>query len=317
LTTVCAFLVIGGCKTNTAKDAKPRPVLVLEEGMLPRVTLRYAIQEGYVATSTMELSITSMMTKTSEGEELAKPPGLRFVVSSGPAIKLPSGNARLDIRVVEAEAIMPSGVDPDVARALNESAAMLQELGGWIEIDDRGIVKQSELNQAEKNPNLPTSLLMTLIQARTSIARVVLPEEPVGLRARWEAHKELQIYGFELHQRDRYTIIDKSADKLTLGVEITQTAPKQTLKFEEEGTEFALKSLSTTARGRVILDLSSLEGNARVEGQSAEVLTVKTGEGTEKIELDSAFQLTSDVTYEVSKASPDADGAASGGRQPQ
>jgi len=308
LTSVCALLVTEGCKTGTAKEATPRSVLVFQEGLRPREPLRYSIEEGYVATSTMELAITSMMTTTAEGEELAKSPGLRFVFSSGPAIKLPSGNVRLDVRVTEAEAIMPAGVDPEVARGLNASAALLEEVGGWIEIDDRGIVTRSELNQAEKNPNLPTSLLMTLIQARTSLSRVVLPEEPVGPGAQWEARKQLKIYGFELQQLDKYTLIDKVEDKLTLGIEITQTAPKQTLTFVEEGTELALESLSTSAKGQVVLQLDSLEGDARVEGRSAEVLHVKTGDGGETIKLDSAFQLTSDVTYGVRAAGRDADG---------
>jgi hypothetical protein len=121
----CGLLVCQGCKSDTAKDAKIRPDLVLEYGLTPQMPLRYTIEEGSMATSTMELSISSMTTTTSAGEEFTRSPGLRFVVSSGPAIKLPSGNARFDIRIVNAEAVMPPGVDPDVERDLNTSAALL------------------------------------------------------------------------------------------------------------------------------------------------------------------------------------------------
>jgi hypothetical protein len=65
--------------------------------------------------------------------------------------------------------------------------------------------------------------------------------------------------------------------------------------------EFTLRSLSASARGDVILNLNALEGNARVEGQSAEVLIVKAGKGKEKLELDSAFQLNMNVRYEAPK----------------
>ena len=300
-TVTCGLLACQGCKSDTANDAKRAPLLVYEYGMVPRSPLRYAIAEGYTATSTMEISTSSMTTTASDVEKVTSSPGLRFVVVSGPAIKLPTGNARFNIRIVDAEAVIPSDLDPELGQDWNRSAALLKDLGGWIEVDDRGIVQRSELNQAARNPNVPTRLLMTIVQARSSLARVILPAEPVGLNAVWEARKELKIFGFELEQVDRYTLIDKVGDELKLKIEVVQTAPKQTLTFVEEGVEFVLKSLSMRARGDVTLNLNALEANARIGGEAAETLKVTKDDSTDKIKLDSAFQLTTEATYEVSK----------------
>jgi hypothetical protein len=103
-----------------------------------------------------------------------------------------------------------------------------------------------------------------------------------------------------MEQVDRYTLTDRMGDQVKLHVEITQTAPKQTLTFEEEGMEFALRSLWMRGEGDIVLNLNALEGNARVEGRAAEVLTVNKGGSTEKIKLDSAFQLNMNVQYEAS-----------------
>ncbi|MGB3049521.1 MAG: hypothetical protein WBB42_00895 [Polyangiales bacterium] len=298
-TVTCGLLVFAGCKSETARDVKKGPVVVLDYGGAARRPLRYEIQDGSMTTSTLELSTSSMTTTTRDGEELTNAPTLRFVVASGPAIKLPTGNVRLDVRIVDAEAVVPPGFNPEVERDFNQSVALLREVGGWIEVDDRGNTIRSELNQAAKNPNVPTRMLMTIVQARTSLARVVFPAESVGMGAVWEARQQLKLYGFEIQRTDRYTLIDRNADEVKLKVDIIHTAPEQTLTFVEEGVEFALKSLSTTARGEVDLNLNALEGSARVEGRSAEVLTVKTDESTEKIELDSAFQLNMDVSYEA------------------
>jgi hypothetical protein len=300
LTVTCGLLVFQGCKSDTAKDAKVEPVLVLEAGDEPRAPLRYMIQDGSTTTSTMELTTSSMTTTTSTGAEIPKTPSLRFVVSSGPAIKVESGDTRFDIRIVKAEAIMPPGVDPEVESDFNRSAALLKDVGGWVEVDDRGIVQRTELNQAAKNSTVPTRLLMTIVHARTSLARIILPAEPVGLGARWEARKKLKIYGFEMQQVDRYTLTDKVGDEVKLNIEIVQTAPKQTLTFVEEGVEFALQSLSMSAEGDVVLNLNALEGRSRIAGQSAEILTVKTVESTEQIERNTAFQLSMAVRYEAS-----------------
>ena len=300
-TVTCALLVFTGCKSDTAIDAKKDTVVVLDYGNAARRPLRYEIQDGFMTTSTLEISTSSMTTTTGDREELTDAPTLRFVVSSGPAIKLPSGNVRLDVRIVDVEAVVPQGFEPEVERDFNQSAALLREVGGSIEVDDRGNTIRTELNEAAKNPNVPMRLLMTIIHARTSLARIVFPRAPVGFGAVWEARQQLKLYGFEIQRVDRYTLIDRNADEVKLRVDITHTAPEQTLTFVEEGVEFALKSLSTTARGDVILNVKALEGSARVEGQSTEVLSVKTGESAERIELDSAFQLKMDVSYEASQ----------------
>jgi hypothetical protein len=302
----CGLLAFQGCKSDTAKDAKVEPVLLLEAGEEPRTQLRYMVQDGSVTTSTMELTTSSMTTTTSAGAEIAKTPGLRFVVSSGPAINLDSGDARFDVRIVQAEAIIPPGADPEVESDFNRSAALLKDVGGWIEVDNRGIVQHSELNQSAQNANVPKRLLMTIVHARTSLARIILPAEPVGIGASWEARKDLTVYGFKMQQVDKYTLTDKVGDEVKLDIEIVQTAPKQTLTFVEEGVEYALQSLSMSAEGNVILNLNALEGRSRIAGQSAEVLTVKTVESTEEIERNSAFQLSMEVRYEASKKKAEA-----------
>ena len=306
MTVTCGLLAFQGCKSDTAKDAKVEPVLLLEAGEEPRTQLRYMVQDGSVTTSTMELTTSSMTTTTSAGAEIAKTPSLRFVVSSGPAIELDNGDARFDVRIVQAEAIIPPGADSEVESDFNRSAALLKDVGGWIEVDNRGIVQRSELNQSAQNANVPKRLLMTIVHARTSLARIILPAEPVGIGARWEARKELTVYGFEMQQVDKYTLTDKVGDEVKLDIEIVQTAPKQTLTFVEEGVEYALQSLSMSAEGNVILNLNALEGRSRIAGQSAEVLTVKTVESTEEIERNSAFQLSMEVRYEASKKKAEA-----------
>jgi hypothetical protein len=196
---------------------------------------------------------------------------------------------------------MPAGVDPQVQNDLNRSAALLKKVRGWIEVDDRGIIQASELSQETKDANLPARMLISIVNARTSFSRVMLPAEPVGIGAKWETAKQLSMFGFEIKQVDRYTLTDKIGDELRLDVDIVQTAPKQTLAFEEEGVEYALESLSMSAQGTVVLNLNALEGSANAMGQSAEVMTVKTVEGTEQIEVNTAMQLKTTVRHEASK----------------
>ncbi len=301
LIAMCGVVVFQGCKSDTAKDAKIEPVALLEAGAEPRAPLRYMIKDGTTTTSTMDVSTAAMTTTTTGGEAISKAPGIRVVISSGPAVRLDNGNVRFDVGIVNADAVLPPGVAEDVAKDLNRSAARLKKLSGWLEVDDRGIVQDSSLEHAEKDSQVPARMLLTVVNARTSFARVMLPAEPIGIGAQWETKKEITMFGFKLEQVDRYTLTEKVGDEIKLSVDIVQNAPKQTLTFEEEGVELALQSLSMSAQGEIVLNLNALEGSARAMGQSAEVMTVKTVEGTEEIELNSATTLDMTVRFEISK----------------
>lgn len=296
-----AMLALNGCKSETAKDAKKGdPVLVLDAGQEPRETLRYKLAPGTTTTSVMEFGIASLAT-TRKGAQLSIIPGVRLHIVSGPTMESKHGT-RFDIRIVKAEAIVPEGLDPEIAQELNRSASVLNNVGGWIEVDDRGIAQRAELNEAAKRSDIPVRLLVMIINARTTLARVILPAEPVGVGARWEAGKDLVLYGFKFSQVDTYTLTGKVGDELKLAVQVQQTAMPQTLIFEEEGIELSLESFRMNATGEVIANLNALEANAQGSGESSGVIDVKTAEGSEKVEIDRAFQVRMTVTYDLPKS---------------
>jgi len=145
-----------------------------------------------------------------------------------------------------------------------------------------------------------------IINARTTLARVILPAEPVGVGARWEASKELTLYGFKVDQVDTYTLTEKVGDELKLDVQIQQTALPQTVTFDKEGIELSVESFQMSASGQVIANLNALEANAAASGDSEGVLNVKTVDGTETVEIDRAFQVRMTVTYELPQSAVDA-----------
>ena len=294
-------LALNGCKSDNANDAKSNdPVVVMDQGAEPREQLRYQIVPGTVTTSRMEYSLASMAT-ASNTTEVTVTPGVRLHIVSGPTIEGKDGSTRYDVRIVKAEAIVPEDVDPQLRIDLNKGVAVLNNVGGWVEVDDRGIIQRSDLSSATKNSDVPAQLLMMIVNARTSLARVVLPAQPVGVGARWEAAKELILYGFKISQSDTYTMTERAGDEVKLNVQIQQTAPKQTVVFEESGVELTLEALTMNATGQVVLNLKALDANAQASGEAADLLNVKTVDGSEKVEIDSAFDVKMAVTYEIAE----------------
>jgi hypothetical protein len=292
---------------ETAKDAKKGdPALVLDAGQEPREPLRYKIARGTTTTSTMDFGIASLAT-SSAGSALAVTPGVRLHIVSGPSLEGRRGSIRFDVRIIKSEALVPEGIDPAVAMDLNKSASVLNNVGGWVEVDDRGIVQRTELNEAAKRADIPVRLLVMIINARTSLARVILPAEPVGAGARWEARKDLVLYGFEVTQVDTYTLV----------VQMQQTALPQTVTFEEQGIELQVESFKMNATGEVIANLNALESNASASGESVGIINVKTVDGTEKVEIDRAVQVRMTVTYDLAETEAEAAEAMEGAKAAQ
>ena len=296
---VTALLAWNGCKdSETAKDAKDDAALVLDAGQEPREALRYKVERGTSTTSVMDFAVASLAT-TRRAAALSVTPGVRLTVVSGPTVEGRRGSTRFDVRIIKAEAIIPERMKQSEAQELNKAVSVLNNVGGWVEVDDRGIVQRAELNEAAKRSDVPARLLVMLINARTSLARVILPAEPVGVGAKWQARKELLLYGFQVDQTDTYTLTEMVGDELKLDVQIEQTAPAQTVTFEKEGVELSVESYAMNTSGNVIVNLAALEANASARGESAGVMNVKTVDGSEKIEINRAVQIRMTVTYNL------------------
>ncbi len=288
-----ALLAALGCKdANTAAEASTQdddPVRVLNKGDRPRAELRYKIANGTTSTSTTTFRVTTLAT-SGDDAAVALLPGLRLDIVSGPAETTDRG-VRLKVDVVKSEAVIPKGFDEELAQNLRDGAAVADEIGGWVEIDDRGNILAGELNEKTKRAGIPIRLLRMLLNTRETLTRVILPEEKVGLGARWETRKKVTAYGFEVQQVNTYTLVDQAGSELMLNVTMQQIAKPQTIEFPDEGITISAEAMSGQADGQIILDLGALESDASATGSAEDRLIVKTPEGTDRVEVNERFEV--------------------------
>jgi hypothetical protein len=302
LIVLSALLVLGGCKKDAddAKDATAAdPVSLIEQGAEPREKLRYEIAEGTTTTSNMDFRIVSLAT-TAEGAALSVVPGVRLQFVSGPAMKAKGGNTRYDVRIINSEPLYAEGEVPEELELdLRQGAAVLNNVGGWAEVTDRGQAVAMDLNDAAKRADIPVRLLVMLINARTTLARVLLPADKVGVGAQWQARKNLTLFGFEIQQTDTYTLLSKVGNELKLRVDTVQNAVPQTLSFTDEGVEIQLESFALRSSGEIVTNLNALGANAQASGESTGQIVVKTVQSAERVEIDRAFEM--EITNTVAK----------------
>ncbi|MEM7436126.1 MAG: hypothetical protein AAF436_13295 [Myxococcota bacterium] len=293
---VCVVLAAQACSKDTSTETAATaaagsadPVKLLDAGRRKRLPLRYRIPEGKTTTSTSTFRIASLVS-SDDAAVVASPPGLRIDVVSGPADVTERG-VRFEVDIVNVEAMLPPGLDEKLVADLQASASILDDVGAEVEIDDRGIIVEGKFNQAAKRPDIPVRLLRTLVNARTTLTRVRLPVEPVGLGARWEVKRKIQVYGFEVTQVDTYQLVDRAGDEVMLNVTVQQMAAPQTVSFPEDGMEITVESMEAQATGQIVLDLDALESDAEAHGTSADRISFTTEEGTKELVIAERFDV--------------------------
>jgi hypothetical protein len=289
---VSVLLAWTGCKkdeSSTTVVGGGDPVLLLEAGAEPRAQLRYKIADGTITKSNMDFTMATLAT-TDDAAALSVVPGVRLHIVSGPAMQTEQG-VKFEVNIAKAEAAVPQGLDPELAEDLRQSAAILDDVGGTVEMDNRGIMLAAELNDRAKSPEVPVRLLTMIVNARTTLSRVVLPAEAVGLGARWEARKELELYGFKVQQVDSYTLVERVGDEVKLSVTVTQNALPQTVDFPDDGLSISVQQMTANANGEIILNLNALESDAAAAGEAKDKLTVSGQDGSKNIEVDEAFEI--------------------------
>ncbi|MGB5348651.1 MAG: hypothetical protein WBN10_03555 [Polyangiales bacterium] len=288
-----ALLALAACKeANTAADAAAADesgVRLLDKGQRPRLELRYSVSAGTTTSSTTTFRVASLATSESN-EELTILPGLRLDIVSGPA-ELTEGGVKFKVDVVRSEAVVPDDFDEDLADQLRDGAALAESIGGWVELDDRGQLIAGALNERAKRSDVPVRLLRMIVNSRETLTRVRLPEEKVGLGARWESRRQIRAYGFDLQQVDTYTLVDRVGDEVMLNVTVQQAALPQTIEFPEEEIAIAVQSMTSQAEGQIILDLRALESDASANGTAEDHLLVKTSEGADSIDIKEEFEV--------------------------
>ena len=226
LALACALLALTSCKkSNTAADADSQDgngIRLLDKGQRPRAALRYNIPAGTTTSSTTTFRVATLAT-SGDTAALSVLPGLRLDIVSGPA-ELTDRGVKFPVDVVKSEALVPEDFDEKMAELLRSSAAIVDEVGGWVEVDDRGRLLAGELNERTKRSDVPVRLLRMIVNTRQTLTRVLLPAEPVGLGARWESRQEIKAYGFTVQQVNTYTLVDRAGAEAMLNVTVQQLA---------------------------------------------------------------------------------------------
>ena len=291
-----------GCKgTPAVQEPEFVGFELLDAGEEPREPLRYRIMEGTKTTS----RVTWKAEIREDGPERQTVVGLESVeigIEYGPSTLVDEG-IRYPIEIVDAEVVAVKGKGKTTPKNIVELVEGLEGTGGRITFDNRGRILGGRYN--EKSLNVPLRMLLILENTLSTIDFVILPDEDVGIGARWVSRATVVTYGVKMAQEAVYELVSRNGNDVVLDVTIRRAGDEQII---EPSLRESLEVISSriNGAGRIGLDLTALASNTTAEFDvRSELILVEDGE-REVLNVDETIEVTvrSKTTKPSSSESP-------------
>ncbi|HET6417453.1 MAG TPA: hypothetical protein VFG22_14240 [Polyangiales bacterium] len=268
--------------TQVPEYRRPQRVLptirILDAGLTPRAPLRYRVPPGASETVYLELVRAQALRVGNEGGQSGMPP-IQLQVQMGPSEPTPEGFIRHPLKITQLRiANEAQKMSPAQREQMEKTLAPLLHVEGWSEMDIQGRVRRSEFRGLE---DVPPDLIAMLGNIRTALLTVPFPDEPLGVRSRWEVERKIQLSGFWADQVATYHIVKMDRNQIELQIAARQSATPQSL------ANGRLEAYQVSVIGSAVVRLDSLSAFSEAEATSQMRIQQRTGSGSQLLQVDS------------------------------
>lgn len=284
LVTATSLLAAAACQRR--ESPKPPPagltLTVLDDGREPRRALRYP--DDPPATQKMSLTLRVGMKMEVPGSPVPPVtlPGLRLLIDLEGRGK--AGLSHFDFTVTDADLVSADAAPPSIVAELRKGLPSLVGASGSVVVDPRGMTRELTMG-------LPSDLGQELEQymnsARLAIGQmpVPMPDEPIGVGAKWEVQETVAQDGVSVRQKTYYELLALETTRALIRTQTVQSAERQraALPGLPDGVTAEVLSLHGSGAGETEIDLRRLvPGSAREEVETDVSFSVKQGQ-TERV----------------------------------
>jgi hypothetical protein len=247
-------------------DAAPT-TRVLEAGKAPRRALRYTFPSK---PEWLEMDLKMSMSIGMNGPPGAPVdiPTVRMWTRIDPKERTPEGDLRCAFVTERVQVLDDVKIPAEMRAKLDKEMGGLVGLSGSSRISTRGIATEVDFTVP---PTASESVKKSMDSLRDAIRQmyVPLPQEEVGVGARWVVTMKLPVSGASMEVEATYTLKELRADGMRADVAMRITAPsRQLMKLPAlpQGATALLDSLSGEGLGKVSPSFTRLagEGSARM-----------------------------------------------------
>lgn len=271
-------------------EGKPAAVTLVDAGAEPRRPLRLAPPVG--AEQRVELRMQMQIGMTLAAKEIPPTPMPEVTVVLATSVERSGDAIRYAFRVAEARR-SEGEFSQRVSKAVDQALEAMRQTKGTFEIDARGTIREANID----SPELPTpGLRPSLTGFQQSFGQLypALPDEPVGVGAKWNAISHFDLGGVPVQQEATYALLRREGDEIELSVSFSQAASGPIDAGDE--IQMNVTSFGGRGEGKVTLHLAKvapLKGSA--QSRSLTVSTLEVAD-RQRVTMDMALDLHIDGT---------------------
>ncbi len=244
---------------RAAGAASSAPQLkLLEAGAEPRKVLRLHPQAGDKQSLAVNIKMVMDIQMGEVQSQSMKLPAMILPVDLSVQSVSPQGDITYNMVLGEATVADEPGTLPQIAETLKSALSSCKGLAGTGKMSNRGLSGTMDIKMpAEADPQ--TRKTMEQMKDSFSKMGIQLPEEAVGVGAKWEVRMPIQSQGMTLDQTTVYELVAREGDRCTAKTTITQRAGNQKIESPAmPGLKVDLTKMTGQGTGEVVFDLGKL-----------------------------------------------------------
>lgn len=250
---------------ETFADALPQfgppEIKLIAPGEPPLQKLSWKFKQGSKVTAAVHNSMSVEMSAGVRSAPETSAPTLEFEVSLDAVEVSPDGPAKVAFRLVDGKVDPKSSHEVLVSQQIKALEA-LEGLAGTYSVHANGAIDEFAFDAAVNPRGAELADDLKRILRMTTIP---VPDEKVGVGAKWTVEQVVEQGGVRLRERRLYEISELDGSRLGLTVSVQTQAPPQEVRIPGAGSRRNYQLLGYNAEGseRLQIDLAQLAPKSR------------------------------------------------------
>lgn len=244
-----------------AEVAPQRPIVtLLDPGQAEaRRELRFAPAAGAVETMIMRMKMGMSMSVGGQEMPASSLPAQEMTARITVDKVDENGDIHYSMEFVDAKVIADDQTPPPMKAVMDAAMSKLVGIHGNAHVSSRGITLGGKIDGGDNMDAQSRQLLESMNQSLQQLSSPV-PEEAVGVGAKWQVVLNPRLGGFTQTVTTVYTLTALSAESAKIDIAMSQTAAEQALESASlpPGTKATIKSVNGSGTGSLEIAFSRI-----------------------------------------------------------
>lgn len=270
----------------------PPMVKLVAPGAEPRSPLRFKVAAGQKETLLMTMNMGVNLSMEGMSMPAMEMPIFKMWADAAVSGVAPSGDITFEIAFTKLVVEPGPGGDAAMAQMVQAAAGEITKLKGSTTMTSRGINKSSAVDvNAITDPAMRQTL--SSMSSQFESLSMPMPEEPVGVGAKWEVRQAIQSAGATLFQRVECELTALTATSATIKVTTEQTAPPQTVSNPAmPGMLMNIEKVSGGGTGTMNLQFANLMPSSEMTTSTTMNVAVDMGGQTQRMAVQTNIKVS-------------------------